>query len=411
MASTVIPIWPGSSSFAQVSASYYGTPSVWPPPTPFGFYDDDSQFQTDANKVANFCALRLGYPIENIELQDINFWAGFEEATTIYGNELYAFQTRDNYLSLEGASDRIDVNNSVFTPTMATVVRLSQQYGEEAGAGGNVTWYKGRLTLIPGQQRYDLAAWAEEEGIVGGIEIKNVWYQPPPAINQLYSPTLLAGQGGLGGVPPAGLYGFGYGYANYLMMPTSFTMQNIQAIEMQNQVTLSNYTFNVINNILSVFPVPGTGITGDDFDGGGDLGYGHFLVFDFIKVQDRIDAAFANGTNKIVNTSNVPYVNPVYSNINSVGRSWIFEYTLAKAKEVLGYVRGKYSTVPIPGAEVTLNQQDLLSAAAAEKEALITRLREYFDQTSRQALLERRAAESAARVQEINQVPMTIFIG
>jgi hypothetical protein len=294
---------------------------------------------------------------------------------------------------------------------MATVVRLSQQYGEEAGAGGNVTWYKGRLTLIPGQQRYDLAAWAEEEGIVGGIEIKNVWYQPPPAINQLYSPTLLAGQGGLGGVPPAGLYGFGYGYANYLMMPTSFTMQNIQAIEMQNQVTLSNYTFNVINNILSVFPVPGTGITGDDFDGGGDLGYGHFLVFDFIKVQDRIDAAFANGTNKIVNTSNVPYVNPVYSNINSVGRSWIFEYTLAKAKEVLGYVRGKYSTVPIPGAEVTLNQQDLLSAAAAEKEALITRLREYFDQTSRQALLERRAAESAARVQEINQVPMTIFIG
>lgn len=411
MASTVIPIWPGSSSFAQVSASYYGSPSVWPPPTPFGFYDSDLEFQTDANKVANFCALRLGYPIENVELQDINFWAGFEEAVTIYGNELYAFQTRDNYLSLEGASDRIDVNNSVFTPTMATIVRLSQQYGEEAGAGGNVTWYKGRLALTPGVQSYDLTAWAEAEGISGGIEIKNVWYQPPPAINQLYSPTLLAGQGGLGGVPPAGLYGFGYGYANYLMMPTSFTMQNIQAIEMQNQVTLSNYTFNIVNNILSVFPVPGTGITGDDFDGGQDLGYGQYLVFDFIKIQDRIDAAFADGTNKIVNTSNVPYVNPVYSNINSVGRSWIFEYTLAKAKEVLGYVRGKYATVPIPGAEVTLNQQDLLSAATAEKEALITRLREYFDQTSRQALLERRQAESVARVAEINQVPMTIFIG
>ena len=410
MSSTVIPIWPGSSSFAQVSASYYDL-NVWPPPTPFGFYDDDSQFKTDANKVANFCALRLGYPIENVELQDINFWAGFEEAVTIYGNELYAFQTRDNYLSLEGSSDRIDVNNTVFTPTMATVVRLSQQYGEEAGTGGNVTWYKGRLTLIPGQQRYDLAAWADEEGIVGGIEIKNVWYQPPPAINQLYSTALMTGQGGLGGVPPAGLYGFGYGSANYLMMPTSFTIQNIQAIEMQNTVTLSNYTFNVVNNILSVFPVPGTGITNEDFDGGGDLGYGEFLVFDFIKIQDRIDAAFTNGTNKIVNTSNVPYINPVYSNINSVGRAWIFEYTLAKAKEVLGYVRGKYTTVPIPGSEVTLNQQDLLSAATAEKEALITRLREYFDQTSRQALLERRQAESVARVAEINQVPMTIFIG
>jgi len=404
-----IPIWPGSSSFSQVSSSYAN--GVWPPPTPFGFYDNDSQFQTDANKVANFCALRLGYPIENVELQDINFWAGFEEATTIYGNELYAFQTRDNYLSLEGAPTSVDVNTDVVTPTMATIVRLSQQYGEEAGAGGNVTWFKGRLSLIPGQQRYDLTKWAEDEGIVGGIEIKNVWYQAPPAVNQLYSPTLLAGQGGLGGVPPAGVYGFGYGYTNYLMMPTSFTMQNIQAIEMQNQVTLSNYTFNVVNNILSVFPVPGTGMTGDDFDGGGGLDYGIYLVFDFIKIQDRLDAAFADGTNKISNTSNVPYVNPTYSKINSIGRAWIFEYTLAKAKEVLGLVRNKYSSIPIPGAEVTLNGNELVASAATEKEALINRLREYFDQTSRQALLERRQAESIARVAEINQVPMTIYIG
>ena len=410
MSSTVIPIWPGSASFASVSASYYGTPSVWPPPTPFGFYDDDIQFQTDANKVSNFCALHLGYPIENVELQQINFFAAFEESVTVYGNELYAFQLRDNYLSLEGVSDRINVNNSLFTPTMATIVRLSQLYGEEAGTGGNVNWLKGRLPLTPGQQRYDLAQWAEDEGIIGGIEIKNVYYQAPPAVSQLYSPALLAGQGGLGGVPAAGLYGFGYGSAAYLMMPTSFTMQNIQAIEMQNQVTLSNYSFNIINNIISVFPVPGTGAFGEDgFEGG--LDYGIYLVFDFIKIQDRLEAAFADGTNKISNTSNVPYVNPTYTKINSIGRAWIFEYTLAKAKEVLGYVRGKYTTVPIPGAEVTLNQQDLLSAATSEKDALITRLREYFNETSRQALLERRQAESVARVAEINQVPMTIYIG
>ena len=403
-----IPIWPGSSSFAQVSASYYATPSTWPPPTPFGFYDSDSQFQADANKVANFCALRLGYPIENVELQDINFWAGFEEAVTIYGNELYAFQTRDNYLSLEGAPTSVDVNDDIVTPTFSTIVRLSQQYGEEAGAGGNVSWLKGRLPLIPGQQRYDLAKWAEDEGIVGGIEIKNVYYQSPPAISQLYSPALLAGQGGLGGVPAAGLYGFGYGTATYLMMPTSFTMQNMQAIEMMNQTTLSNYTFNIVNNIISVFPVPGTGAFGE-VEGG--LDYGIYLVFDFIKIQDRLDAAFANGTNKISNTSNVPYVNPVYSKINSIGRSWIFEYTLARAKEALGLVRNKYSTIPIPGSEVTLNGDNLVSSAATEREALILRLREYFNETSRQSLLERRQAESVARVAEISQVPMTIFIG
>jgi hypothetical protein len=410
MASTVIPIWPGSASFSQVYNDYYVN-GQWPPPTPFGFYDNDPQFQSDANKVSNFCALHLGYPIENVELQQINFFAAFEEAVTVYGNELYAFQLRDNYLSLEGASTLVDVNNSLFTPSMDVIVRLSQQYGEEAGAGGNVTWYKGQLPLIPGVQDYDLSTWALEQGISGGIEIKNVFYQPPPAINQLYSPSLMTGQGGLGGVPPAGFYGFGYGYANYLMMPTSFTMQNLQAIEMQNTVTLSNYTFNIVNNILSVFPIPGTGGFEFDEDDGMDLGYGQFLIFDFIKIQDRIDAAFSNGTNKITNTSDAPYLNPTYSKINSIGRSWIFEYTLAKAKEMLGLTRNKYSQIPIPGAEVTLNGDSLATQGIAEQEALITRLRDYFDQTSRQALLERRAAESAARVQEINQVPMTIFIG
>jgi hypothetical protein len=410
MASTVIPIWPGSASFSQVYNDYYVN-GQWPPPTPFGFYDNDPQFQTDANKVSNFCALHLGYPIENVELQQINFFAAFEEAVTVYGNELYAFQLRDNYLSLEGASTLIDVNDSIFTPTMATIVRLSQQYGEEAGAGGNVTWYKGQLPLTPGVQDYDLSIWATEQGISGGIEIKNVFYQPPPAIDQLYSPTLLTGQGGLGGVPPAGFYGFGYGYANYLMMPTSFTIQNLQAIEMQNTVTLSNYTFNIVNNILSVFPIPGTGGFEFDEDDGQDLGYGQFLIFDFIKIQDRIDVAFADGTNKISNTSNAPYLNPTYSKINSIGRSWIFEYTLAKAKEMLGLTRNKYSQIPIPGAEVTLNGDSLATQGIADQEALITRLRDYFDQTSRQALLERRAAESVARVEEIKQVPMTIFIG
>ena len=207
-----IPIWPGSSSF-------------FPGDTPFGFYDNQYQFQIDADKVAKFCALRLGYPIENVELQNVNFYAAFEEAVTVYGNELYGFQIRDNYLSLEGTQTASVLNNTVVTPTMAGIVRISQQYGEEAGAGGNVTWYKGQLPLTPGVQDYDLSLWALSQSITGGIEIKNVFYQPPPAINQLYSPFLGTGPGGLGGVPAAGVYGLGYGYTNYLMMPTSFTIQ------------------------------------------------------------------------------------------------------------------------------------------------------------------------------------------
>ena len=113
----------------------------------------------------------------------------------------------------------------------------------------------------------------------------------------------------------------------------------------------------------------------------------------------------------ITNVSDVPYENPTYTTINSIGRSWIFEYALAISKEILGYIRGKYSTIPIPGSEVTLNQSDLISAATTEKQALIERLRAYLDTTSRKALLEKKALEAESQQKTINYVPMTIFIG
>ena len=107
-------------------------------PTPFGFYDSDAQFKEDADKVTNFCARRLGWPIENVELQDIQFWAAFEQAVTVYGNELYAYKQREDYLSLEGAegfsySAGADFSNTLVTPNFSSIVRLSQQYGEQAG--------------------------------------------------------------------------------------------------------------------------------------------------------------------------------------------------------------------------------------------------------------------------------------
>jgi len=387
-----IPIWPGSSSFA-------------PGDTPFGFYDSDTAFQTDADKVAKFCAQRLGYPIENVELQDIQFYTAFEEAVTVYGNELYAFKVRDNMLSLEGASTGSSLNHSIITPSMASIVRISEQYGEEAGVGGNVDWFSGSIALTSSIQDYDLADWAVSQSITGGIEIKRVFFQAPPAVNEMYTPYA-SGFGFDGDAAAFAFMGGGYGYGdNFLMMPLSYDLQTIQAIEMSNQVRLSNYTFELINNKLRVFPVP----TDDDVDIVD--GYRSRIWFQYIKNDDRINSSVNDGAGKITNESNAPYNNPTYTEINSVGRSWIFEYTLAIVKETLGYVRGKYSSIPIPGADVTLNQGDLISAATAEKEALITRLREYFDQTSRQSLLERRQAESTARQSELGQVPMTIYIG
>ena len=375
-----IPIYPGSSSF-------------FPGNTPFGFYDNDYQFQVDADKVVTFCARRLGYPIMDVELQDINFYAAFEEAITTYGNELYAFQTRDNLLNVIGAPTASNMNHAIVTPSMAGVIRLSQQYAEEAGTGGNLNWYSGSITTTASMQDYDLAQWATNNNITGGIEIKRVFWQPPPAVNQVYNLSIFSG---LGGVPAVGSYGL-FGSTGFLMYPTSLLLQSTQAVEMQNEISLANYSFELINNKLRIFPIP-------PFDGG-------YIWFQYISIAERNNSIIGQAPGAVTNPSNINFTNPVYSQINSIGRQWIFEYTLALCKEILGYVRGKYTQVPIPNREITLNQSDLITAATAEKTALIERLRTYLDDTSNQKLLERKQAESVARQAELGQSPMTIFIG
>lgn len=396
-----IPIWPGSSSFAAVSASYYNTPSTGSSPTAFGFYDNDVDFKTDADKVANFCARRLGYPIENVELQDIQFWTAFEEAVTVYGNELYAYRLRDNYLNLEGSLTSSNLNQAVITPSMANIIRISEQYGTEAGVGGNVNYYSGSVILTASVQDYDLDAWAQARGISGSnLEVKQVFYQGVPASADYYyggGIGLGAGWGtffgGLGGVA-----GYGYG-SNWFITPLSYNVAAIQEVEMADTVLMSAFSFQLINNKLRIFPVPTEGDAGVHF------------WFNYLLKDERLADSITQAPNQVSNVSNANYDNPTYSNINSIGRAWVFEYTLALVKEMLGYVRGKYTQVPIPGAEVTLNQADLLASATADKNSLIEKLRQYFDETSREALLERRKNESDHAQSELNKSPMTIFIG
>ena len=139
------------------------------------------------------------------------------------------------------------------------------------------------------------------------------------------------------------------------------------------------------------------------------------LYFEYIKVSERnsviATSGPGSGDNLITDISNVPYDNPTYSNINAPGRYWIFEYTLALAAETLAFIRGKYGSVPIPGAEVSLNQADLLTKSRDLQTALIEKLRLDLDESSRRSQLQRKAEENDYMQKTLGQVPLNIFIG
>jgi hypothetical protein len=378
-----VPIWPGSSSFS-------------PGETPFGFYDYDAEFQKDADKVANFCSRRLGYPLVDVELQDISFYAAFEEAITTYGNEIYAYQIRDNQLNIQGLPTSTNLNNSVISSNFESIIRLTEQYGAEAGSGGNVPKYSGRIPLTESVQNYDLKQWAVQNGIDGPIEIKRVFYEAPPAILRYYDPYSGTGYGQQSLMGGAG-FGASTPAISFLMMPINFDLMTLQAIELNDTVRRSNYSFEIADNKIRIFPIPNDSTS--------------VLFFEYIKRNERISSSPESNPGAVSNVSNAPYTNPSYASINSVGRQWIFEYTLAIAKEILGLIRGKYGTIPIPNSSVTLNQQDLLTQAAADKARLIEKLKLYLDETSRQSLLERRSKEAEFGRIELNNVPFTIYVG
>jgi hypothetical protein len=381
-------LWNGVAVFDQINS------------TPFKFYNNDFQFRQDAVKVADFCAKRLGYPSMDVEMGAEQFFTCFESAITTYGNELYLYQIRNNFLSLENSPNNQVLNNAVIKPNLANIIRLAQDYGTEAEVGGTVTLYKGSLDLIPNQQEYDLNEWANQNLDLqhgDSIEIRKVYYQNAPAIVRYFDPY--AGTG-YGSQQLLDAFGFGnYSPAiNFMLMPLSYDMGVMQAIELNDEIRKSAFSFSIVNNKLQIFPIPSSI---------------EKLYFEYY-IQSEKNSPVSNPDTLgglVTDISNVPYQNPVYSKINAPGRYWIFEYTLALASENLGLIRGKYSTVPIPGAETTLNQADLLSKGKESQLALIEKLRLDLDEASRRMQLQRKAEENENMQKVLNNVPIPIYIG
>ena len=375
-----IPIWPGSSSF-------------FPGETPFGFYDNDTEFQSSADQVSTWCAQRLGYPIVDIELQPVNFFTAFEEAVTTYAQYVYQYKIKENIGALEGASTGSDLNNQYVQPNMGNTIAIAEQYGTEAGSGGNVEYKTGSIQVTQGKQRYSLKELFTSES--KAMQIQRIYHYAPPAIVRYFDPYAGTGTGIQSLMETFGFGNFSPG-VNFMLMPMYFDVLKIQAIELNDQIRKSAYNFELINNDeLRLFPIPRRN---------------EKLFFDYIVEEDRNNPIRNTDAGLITDVSNVPYTNITYNTINAPSKQWIFRYTLALSKEMLANVRGKYSTVPIPGSEVTTNAEALRSEAATEKVLLIDELKLMLEESSRSKYLERQSNEAQNVQDTLSKVPYPIYI-
>jgi len=379
-------IWPGSSSFSAGE-------------TPYGFYDTDAHFTTGAHSVdkfADWAAKRLGYPIVAVEMQEQQFYACYEESITEYSAQINQFNIKDNMLALQGQSTGSNITHTKVTPTFGRTVQLAEQYGTEAGVGGTIDFKSGSIDIVSGSQTYDLTAmWANVSESGNAIEVRKVFYEGTPAITRYFDPYAGTGDGSYNM-----LDSFGWGNyspaVQFMMMPMYADILKVQAIEFNDQIRKSAYSFELVNNKLTIFPKPTSN---------------YKLHFKYLVKDDRNNTLQGKSAGVVSDFSNAPYDNMQFKFINDVGKQWIKKYALALCKELLGSIRSKYASLPIPNAETTLDGDTLRNEAVAEKEFLMTQLREMLEQTSRKALLEADSEEATRLQEKLGKVPTPIFIG
>jgi len=394
--------WSGSTSGSFISGSS----------TPFGIYDSDSGFRNDAPKTATWVAKRLGYPIVNIELDNEQIFTCFEESTSEYSAQVNQFNLRNNLDILRGQKKEAFGGRANYSQTLVdgsflpTTVRMSQQYGTLAGVGGNTSIKKAYINLSVGKQKYDLMTEAYDSETSSSfstmytgsstIDVTKVFYEATPAIARFFDPYSVGAQGTLNLMSELGFGQFSPA-AQFLMMPLYEDVLRMQQIEFNDHIRKSTFSFNIVDNKLEIFPLP-TGVLSK-------------MYFEYISRDEFEHDSQTIQSDSLSDYSDIPYDFIQYSNINDVGKQWIRKYTLALSKELLGAIREKYNSIPIPDGEVSLDGAALRAEAQVEKDELVKQLRENLEEMSRKNVMENKTHESNHHQEMLRKVPLKLYVG
>ena len=373
--------------------------------TPYGTYDADSTFQTDIQAVTKWVAKRLGYPVLQLEIPSGSIYACFEESISEYSSHINNYNIKNWMWEQYGEKKRISgsLSTGSFDPVLPThglSVTLSEKYGQLANMGGNVDLKKGFITLSGSAQDYDLQdVWASVSESGQRIEVQRVFNHMPSSITRFYDPYAgsfdqrqLLDAFGFGNVSPA---------ISFILKPISYDLARANAIETSDLVRKSAYSFEIHNNNLRIFPRPTTSDAGEKI-------WFEYYVKDDIRNTNQISGSMQGG---ISDPSNVPYKFITYSSINAPGRQWIRKFTAALSKELLGIIRSKYSSMPIPDAEITLDGDALKAEGREEKTQLLEELKDFLESVTLTEKLRNEAEESNAQREVLAKAPLQIYIG
>ena len=411
---TSLPVT-GTISKAQSSDSY-----------PFGIYIDstgdfyDSNFISGALDQVAYTYKKLGGDVLDVELTEENVYSAYEEAVLEYSYIVNLYQGKSVMSSLLGAQtgtfdhdgtlESGDLSSSLGGTHVALKYpkykfsysrRISEGISEEANMNGNLDILSGSIETVEDQQEYDLQELlsddAEFTSRIGSsrITVRQVYYKTPHAMWRFYGYY-----GGMNSVGNLSTYGMFSDDSTFEIIPPWQNKLQAMAYEDAIWTRNSHYSFEIYNNKLRLYPTP-SDISPDKI----------WVRFTVHKEPWEEDSDRQNGMEGVNNLNTLPFSNIPYKNINSIGKQWIRRFAFSLAKEMLGQIRGKFATVPIPGESVTLNASDLLSQAKEEQDKLREELKTILEELTYQKLSEQEAAMSNNSSENLKNIPAGVFVG
>ncbi len=409
-------------------------------PTPFGIFDSDPVFQHEANGMVQFVKRKLGDGATSVELSKKDIWTVFEEAVLLYGNLISQYQLKSDLASLlglpsvfsgsvvnGGVSGSLNFSNIYIKRTLEFLMRQADPYSSFAGVGGSYDRFLTYIDIEPGRQDYDLYAELKRadgplsgslfvntvpSGTLGKLRITDILHFDPIASQQML-------------INASNLTNFlatEFNYESYVnstafyVLPVFEDVLRRGMLETAHKVRRSHYSYELVGRNVRLYPIPGNPprspakvfmwvMAGQDPTNSNLYGPGDVTSTSYLSSDPSL--------NGISNPSQVPYGPLIYSKINQPGRTWIMEMVLALAKEILGLIRNKMKTIPIPGGDLTLNGDDLVSQAREDKEKLLTQLQEFLDTITYEKLLEMEASKAESILTQMRHIPIPrpIIIG
>jgi len=387
--------------------------------TPFGIFDSDTDFISDADSIVTFVKRKLGDDVLSVELTKKMIWGNLEEASLEYGSILNQYHAKSTMLNYLGYTTSSNAEQKFPRENLEYLTRFAEPYAMEAGMGGSYNMLSGSLTLSASKQDYDLTteltdhsgtslfslgsnAVTSSDGtfhLKSKMKVAEVYHFNPQAAYRFFDTTsainYMNNEFSFESFTPETIF---------YVLPVFEDVLRAGQLDLSNRVRRSNYSYQIIGTKIRLFPTPTSQLDGKKL---------------WIRVRhypDPLNPSYTdNSIDGVSNLGNIPFGNLVYSKINSIGKQWIRQYTLALCLESLGRVRTKFGSIPVPGSSITLDGAALIAEGRTDKEALKTSLKEMLETMTYDKLIELSAIRAENIQKQLKYIPVpngkAIFFG